>query len=203
MEARTATNAAWASGQHAGRARARMTLHPPDIAIRAAARADFGDVTRIYADHVRTGTASFELDPPDVAEMRRRWREVSKRGLPYLVAMVAGEVAGYAYAGSYRPRPAYRFTVEDSVYVHPDAMGRGIGRALLAALIRQCEQTGARQMLAVIGDAGNAASIRLHAAAGFAPTGTLTSVGYKFGRWLDVVVMQRALGVGDAAPPMG
>jgi L-amino acid N-acyltransferase YncA len=179
-----------------------MTGPTPEIAIRAAARADFGYITQIYADHVRTGTASFELDPPDVAEMRRRWREVRKRGLPYLVAMVAGHVAGYAYAGSYRPRPAYRFTVEDSVYVHADAMGRGIGRALLAALIRQCEQAGARQMLAVIGDGGNTASIRLHAAAGFAPAGTLSSVGYKFGRWLDVVIMQRALGVGDAAPPV-
>jgi phosphinothricin acetyltransferase len=126
---------------------------------------------------------------------------VRKRGLPYLVAMVAGHVAGYAYAGPYRPRPAYRYTVEDSIYVHPDALGRGIGRALLAALIRECEHTGARQMLAVIGDAGNAASIRLHAAAGFAPAGTLTSVGYKLGRWLDVVIMQRALGIGDAALP--
>jgi phosphinothricin acetyltransferase len=178
-----------------------MTLLAPDIAVRAAARADFGDITGIYADHVRSGTGTFELEPPDVAEMRRRWRKVRKHGLPYLVAMVAGCVAGYAYAGPYRPRPAYRFTVEDSIYVHADAMGRGIGRTLLAALIRECEGTGARQMLAVIGDAGNAASIRLHSAAGFVPAGTLTSVGYKFGRWLHVVIMQRALGVGDAAPP--
>lgn len=179
-----------------------MTQHSPEITVRAAARADFGDITRIYADHVRSGTGTFELDPPDVAEMRRRWREVRKRRLPYLVAMVAGCVAGYAYAGAYRPRPAYRFTVEDSIYVHADAMGRGLGRALLAELIRECERAGARQMLAVIGDAGNTASIRLHAAAGFGSAGTLASVGYKFGRWLDVVIMQRALGVGDAAPPM-
>lgn len=179
-----------------------MTGLTPGIAVRAAARADFGDITQIYADHVRSGTGTFELDAPDLAEMRRRWREVRKYGRPYLVAIVAGCVAGYAYAGPYRPRPAYRFTVEDSIYVHADAMGRGIGRVLLAALIRQCAHAGARQMLAVIGDAGNAASIRLHAAAGFAPAGTLTSVGYKFGRWLDVVIMQRALGVGDASPPM-
>ena len=178
-----------------------MTSVSSEIAVRAAARADFGAITDIYADHVRSGTASFELDPPDIAEMRRRWRDVRKHGQPYLVAIVAGVIAGYAYAGRYRPRPAYRFTVEDSIYVHADAMGRGIGRALLTALIRDCERAGARQMLAIIGDSGNAASIRLHAAAGFGPAGKLESVGYKFGRWLDVVIMQRALGAGAATPP--
>ncbi len=157
-------------------------------------------VTAIYARHVRTGTASFEVEPPDAAEITRRWADIVQRSLPYLVAERGGEVVGYAYAGPYRPRPAYRYTVEDSIYVRGDCIGAGIGRALLDALIAACERWGARQMVAVIGDSGNTASIRVHAAAGFARTGTLPDVGWKFGRWLDVVLMQRALGSGATSP---
>jgi len=168
--------------------------------LRAATPEDFAAITKIYADHVSAGTATFEIEPPDLPEMLRRWREVTERGLPYLVATHGDVVAGYAYAGAYRPRPAYRYTVEDSIYLRPDCVGQGIGRALLAALIAGCERAGARQMVAVIGDSDNAASIRLHAGAGFAPIGVLPDVGWKFGRWLDVVLMQRSLGQGASVP---
>lgn len=172
----------------------------PPIALRAAAESDVAAITAIYAHHVGTGTASFELEAPDAPEMICRWRDVISRGLPYLVAVAEGEVIGYAYAAPYRPRPAYRFTVEDSIYVRADAQGGGVGRALLAKLIDESARAGARQMVAVIGDAANEASIRLHAAFGFRHVGVLSSVGNKFARWLDVVLMQRALGPGDAAP---
>jgi len=155
----------------------------------------------IYAHWVTTGLASFEEVPPDVAEMDRRRSEVLARGLPYLAAVDGSAVQGFAYLGPYRTRPAYRFTVEDSVYVAPERQGRGIGRALLAALIEASAARGFRQMIAVIGDSDQAASIALHAALGFAPIGTLTNVGFKFGRWLDTVLMQRALGPGGSAPP--
>lgn len=170
------------------------------IALRRARESDLPAITAIYAPHVRTGTASFEIEAPDEAEMLRRWRDVTERGLPYLVAEAGGEVVGYAYSGPYRPRPAYRFTVEDSIYVLGDLHGRGIGRALLARLIEESARAGARQMIAVIGDSGNAASIRLHAALGFRHVGVLKSVGNKFSRWLDVVFMQRALGPGNTTP---
>ena len=170
------------------------------IALRAAAEGDIGAITAIYAHHVRTGTATFELDAPDAAEMTQRWRDVMARGLPYLVAVAAGDVIAFAYAGPYRSRPAYRFTVEDSIYVRADARGRGVGGALLAELIDRSERAGARQMLAVIGDAANQASIRVHAALGFRQVGVLSSVGNEFARWLDVILMQRALGPGDGAP---
>lgn len=170
------------------------------IGLRAASEADLPAITAIYAHHVRTGTATFEIEPPDAAEMSRRWRDIVERGLPYLVAIDAADVVGYAYAGPYRPRPAYRYTVEDSIYIRADYAGQGIGSELLRALIVACERAGARQMVAVIGDAANAASIRVHAAAGFAHAGVLASVGWKFGRWLDVVLMQRALGIGDTQP---
>jgi len=156
----------------------------------------------VYAPHVVRGTATFELEPPDPAEMERRWRDVTSRGLPYLVAVSGDEVVGYAYAAPYRPRAAYRFTLEDSVYLRDDARGKGIGRALLAALIEASERAGARQMIAVIGDSGNAASIGVHVALGFRHIGVLASVGNKFSRWLDVVLMQRALGPGDVAPAL-
>ena len=172
----------------------------PSIALRPASVDDIAAITAIYAYHVRTGTASFELEAPDEAEMLRRWRDVTGCGLPYLAAVSGAEVIGYAYAGPYRPRPAYRFTVEDSIYVRSDAQRRGAGRALLAALIEESTRAGARQMVAVIGDAANEASIKLHAALGFRHAGVLASVGNKFARWLDVVLMQRALGRGDGVP---
>ncbi len=170
------------------------------VSLRAAGADDMPAIAALYASHVRTGTATFELDPPDEVEMRRRRDDIVSRGLPYLVAMRDDQTIGYAYAGPYRPRPAYRFTVEDSIYVRADCAGQGVGRLLLQALIDACEHAGARQMIAVIGDTANSASIRLHAAAGFTRTGLLPSVGWKFGRWLDVVLMQRALGPGDTTP---
>jgi len=171
-----------------------------DIRLRAATADDLPAITAIYADQVRAGTASFELDPPDEREMIRRWKDVIALGLPYLVASRDEQTVGYAYAGLYRPRPAYRFTVEDSIYVRAECAGQGIGRTLLDALIAACELAGARQMIAVIGDAANAPSIRLHAAAGFTHAGLLSTVGWKFERWLDVVLMQRALGPGNTLP---
>jgi len=170
------------------------------IALRTARESDVPMIAAIYAPHVRAGTATFEIEAPNADEMLRRWREITVRGLPYLVAEVAGRVVGYAYAGPYRPRPAYRFTVEDSIYVDVETQGRGVGRALLAKLIDESTRAGARQMIAVIGDSGNRASIGLHAALGFRHVGVLESVGNKFACWLDVVFMQRALGPGNAAP---
>lgn len=175
-----------------------MTTAP--LLIRPCVKADLSAVTVIYADSVRHGTGSFELEPPDDAEMHRRWQEQQAKALPWLVAESGGDVLGYAYAGPFRPRPAYRFAVEDSVYVAEAARGRGIARLLLAELIARCEAPGARQMLAVIGDSANAASIAVHAALGFHAIGRLENVGWKFGRWLDVVMMQRALGQGAARP---
>jgi len=171
-----------------------------DVRLRAAEAIDLSVITALYGDHVRAGTASFELDPPDEAEMIRRWNDVVTRGLPYLVAVRGDETVGYAYASPYRLRPAYRFTVEDSIYVRTDCAGQGIGRRLLDALVAACERVDMRQMIAVIGDSANTASIRLHAAAGFTPAGLLASVGWKFERWLDVVLMQRTLGTGARLP---
>jgi L-amino acid N-acyltransferase YncA len=170
------------------------------VALRSAIEADLDAVAAIYAHHVRVGTATFEIDPPDAAEMVRRWRDINDRGLPYLVATSGDQIVAFAYAGPYRPRPAYRFTVEDSIYVLAERAGHGVGGELLTALMVGSERAGARQMVAVIGDTANAASIRLHASAGFAHVGVLRSVGWKFGRWLDVVLMQRALGPGDTRP---
>jgi L-amino acid N-acyltransferase YncA len=169
--------------------------------LRAASESDIAAIQRIYANHVLTGLASFEEVPPDAAEMQRRWRAITDLGLPYIVAVSGGAIAGYAYAGPYRPRTAYRFAVEDSIYLDPAYQGRGIGRALLTALIDQSTQLGKRQMLAVIGDSANAASIGLHRSLGFQDTGVFRAVGFKFGRWVDSVLMQRALGPGDASLP--
>jgi phosphinothricin acetyltransferase len=174
---------------------------PP--AVRPAREADFPAIAGIYAHHVLHGLASFELVPPDAGEMLRRREQVLALGLPYLVAEVDGRIAGYAYAGLYRARPAYRYTVEDSVYIAHDCTGRGVGSALLPALIAGCERAGCRQMLAVIGDSANAASIRLHEKFGFSRVGLLPAVGWKFGRWVDSVLMQRAVGPGDGAPAAG
>jgi L-amino acid N-acyltransferase YncA len=171
------------------------------LIVRASTEADVARCTEIYGHHVRHGTASFELDPPDLVEMKRRRAAVLDLGLPHLVAERAGKVVGYAYAGNWRPRPAYKFSVEDSVYIDKDAVGQGVGRALLPVLIDQCTALGKRQMVAVIGDSTQTPSIRLHASCGFEMVGTLKNIGFKFGRWLDSVLMQRALGAGDAPPP--
>lgn len=169
--------------------------------IRAATAADIPAITAIYAFEVREKTASFELTPPDAAEMMRRFTAITSGGFPYLAADADGRLAGYAYAGPYRPRPAYRYTVENSVYLDPAFYRRGIGRALLHELIAQCTARGYRQMIAVIGDSANAASIGLHRRAGFAMIGTHPDVGFKFGRWLDSVQMQLALGEGGSTLP--
>jgi phosphinothricin acetyltransferase len=171
------------------------------VFIRRAEPADMAAITGIYAHAVREGTASFELEPPTVEEMSRRREAVLAAGGPWLVAELAGAILGYAYAGPYRPRPAYRFTVEDSIYVGPGRQGEGVGRALLAALIRDCEARGFRQMIAVIGDSGSTASIRLHEGAGFTHVGVFREVGFKHGGWRDSVLMQRALGPGATTPP--
>ena len=171
--------------------------------IRDASIADIPAITRIYAHAVKTGTATFELEPPDEAEMARRMAALRQGDFPYFVAETAGAIAGYAYASLYRTRPAYRFTVEDSVYVAPDAHRRGIGKALLEKLIEASTALGYRQMIAVIGDSDQAASIGLHKACSFQPAGNLRSVGWKFGRWLDTPLMQRALGDGATRNPAG
>jgi len=172
-----------------------------DISIRPATPADIPAITRIYAHAVRHGTASFEYDPPDEAEMARRQRALLEGGYPYLVAGIGGAVAGYAYAGPYRTRPAYRYTVENSIYIAPEAHRRGLGRALLDRLIAECEARNYRLMIAVIGDSAQTPSIELHRAAGFKMVGAFEAVGYKFDRWLDSVLMQRPLGRGSSAPP--
>ena len=161
---------------------------------------DLPAITAVYAHHVLHGTGTFELEPPDEAEMARRRADVRAKGLPWLVAERGGQVLGYAYANHFRPRPAYRFCLEDSIYLAPGAAGQGLGTLLLAELVTRCEAAGARQMLAVIGDSANAGSIGVHAALGFSHCGVLRASGWKFGRWLDVVLMQRALGHGDARP---
>ena len=160
-------------------------------------------IQAIYAYHVLHGLASFEEVPPDLEEMRRRFEEVTARGLPYLVAGNGTEVLGYGYCNRFRPRSAYRFSLENSVYIRADMHGKGLGKALLAALIERCTALGYRQMIAVIGDSGNIASIALHASLGFVRVGTLRSSGIKFGRWVDTVMMQRALGAGDGTLPAG
>ena len=169
--------------------------------IRPATTCDLEAITRIYGEAVATGTASFELTPPDVVEMAMRWSRMTEAGYPYLVADIDGQIAGYAYAGAYRDRPAYRGTVENAIYVDAAFRRRGVARALMEAVIAEAAERGFRQMVAVIGDSANAASIGLHKACGFRHIGTLESVGYKHGRWLDTVLMQRELGDGDRTPP--
>lgn len=169
--------------------------------LRDATLEDLPAIQSIYAHHVRHGLGTFEETPPSLEEMTRRWRDITALGMPYLVSLTDGAVAGYAYAGPYRARAAYRYSVEDSVYVAPGATRCGHGRRLVAALIDRCAAMGYRQMLAVIGDRGNAGSIGLHANLGFSEVGSLPSVGYKFGRWVDVVIMQRPLGDGDRTTP--
>jgi phosphinothricin acetyltransferase len=172
-----------------------------DLEIRPAAAADLPFITEIYEHAVRYGTATFELIPPDLAEMARRFGVLMDGGFPYFVAALEGRVIGYAYAGPYRPRPAYRFTVENSVYLQPAIHRRGIGLQLLQRLIAESEARGYRQMIAVIGDSANAGSISVHTKTGFKMIGTHPNVGFKFGRWLDTVMMQRALGDGATTLP--
>ncbi len=182
-------------------ARDPATAHEsPATTIRESTDVDVPAIQSIYAHHVLHGTASFELEPPDLEEIERRRADVLRNGFPFLVAESAGLVLGYAYANFFRMRPAYRFMVENSIYVAHDAGGRGIGRALLSELIAGCEAAGCRQMLAVIGDSGNVASIALHAACGFRFSGVVRASGWKFERWLDTVLMQRDLGEGFASP---
>jgi L-amino acid N-acyltransferase YncA len=171
------------------------------LEIRPATGADLPFITEIYEHAVRYGTATFELIPPDLAEMKRRFGTLMDGGFPYLVAILEDRVVGYAYASPYRPRPAYRFTVENSVYLQPAVHRRGIGLQLLQNLIDECEPRGYRQMIAVIGDSANAGSIGVHRRCGFQMIGTHPNVGFKFGRWLDTVMMQRGLGEGARTLP--
>lgn len=175
----------------------------PAFSLRPATPADIDPIAEIYAHAVRYGTASYELEPPSRDEMAARFAALAGPGYPYLVAGDAdGRVVGYAYAGPFRPRPAYRFIVEDSVYIAPDRQGHGLGRLLLAGLVDACESLGFRQILAVIGDGSpESASVKLHAALGFRLAGTLQGSGYKHNRWLDTVIMQRAINGGNTIPP--
>ena len=177
---------------------------PNDVTIRPAEEGDLPAITAIYDEAVQTGTASYEVDPPGLAEMTRRWRGLVSDDFPYLAATRGGELIGYAYAGPFRPRPAYRFSVEDSIYIAPTAQRIGVGSLLLSELIVLCEAKGFRQMIAVIGDGtGNSGSVRLHRALGFRDVGTFEAAGFKFGRWLDTMLMQRPLGPGSSALPTG
>ena len=172
-----------------------------ELILRDARESDMPAVQAIYAHHVIHGTASFELEPPTLEQMLQRRADICANGLPYIVAERGGEVVGYGYATLYRPRPAYRFTVEDSVYVREGMAGFGIGHALLAAVIQHCTDDGRRQMVAIIGNSENVASIRLHTRLGFRQVGVFESVGFKHGRWLDTVIMQRELGEGASTTP--
>jgi L-amino acid N-acyltransferase YncA len=178
-----------------------LTFNEAAVQIRNAEESDMPAIQAIYWHHVMHGFGSFEEAAPDVTEMTRRWCLICDQGLPFLVGVIDGSVLGYAYVGPFRPRSAYRHTIEDSIYISPDAQRRGIGRLLLEELITRCTDMGFRQMVAVIGDSGNMASIKLHLAMGFRYAGSLLSVGFKFGSWVDSVMMQRALGEGDANLP--
>jgi len=169
--------------------------------IRPATEADLPSIAAIYGEAVRSGSATFEIDPPDLAEITARWRRLAETGHPYLAAQHGDQVVGFAHAGPYHARPAYRYAVEDSIYLHAAARGGGVGTALLTALIAEAEARSFRQMIALIGDSANAPSIRLHARCGFEPVGIYRDVGWKHGRWLDVVLMQRALGESGTTPP--
>ncbi len=168
--------------------------------IRPSRDEDIASITAIYAHHVLNGTGTFEIDPPSVADMTGRRADVLSKGLPYIVAEEAGQVIGYAYCTWFKPRPAYRFSAEDSIYLAPGVHGKGIGRALLAELAAQAERVGIRKLIAVIGDSSNAGSVGVHRSLGFEHVGILKSCGWKFGQWLDVVLMEKALGPGDSTP---
>jgi L-amino acid N-acyltransferase YncA len=173
-----------------------------DTILRAATSADLPAITEIYAHAVIDGTSSYELEPPTLAEMTERFAALEKGGYPYLVAEEDGRILGYAYAGPFRPRPAYRFVLEDSIYLAPDVQGRGVGRLLLSGLIERATAAGFRQMIAVIGDGRpDSASVKLHEKMGFRHSGTLEGSGYKHGRWLDTAFMQLAMNGGNSLPP--
>lgn len=174
----------------------------PDLLIRPSTRNDLPAVTAIYGENVLHGTGTFELDAPVELEMLRRQEDVEAKGLPWLVVQRGSKVQGFAYATPFRPCPAYRFCLEDSIYLAAEARGLGLGRLLLAELLARCGATGARQMLAVIGDSQNLASINVHRTLGFEQVGMMKAAGWKFNRWLDVVIMQKSLGQGDSNPPM-
>jgi len=169
--------------------------------IRPSRDSDLVAITAIYAHHVLSGTGTFEIDPPTLQDMSGRRADVLQKGLPYLVMENAGEVAGFAYCNWFKPRPAYRFSAEDSIYLAPQATGNGWGRALLAELAAQAQRVGVRKLIAVIGDTNNHGSIGVHKVCGFSHVGVLRSCGWKFDRWLDVVLMERMLGSGDRSAP--
>jgi len=169
--------------------------------IRPSRDQDLPAITAIYAHHVLHGTGTFETEPPSEADMVGRRADVLAKGLPYLVAEEDGRVLGYAYCQWFKPRPAYRFSAEDSIYLHPDAQGKGLGKALLAELARQAEAAGIRKLIAVIGDSANKGSVGVHKALGFQPVGVIQSCGWKFGKWLDIVLMEKQIGAGDSTPP--
>ncbi|MCU0941275.1 MAG: N-acetyltransferase family protein [Hydrogenophaga sp.] len=170
--------------------------------IRPSRDEDVAAITRIYGHHVLHGTGTFETTPPTEADMAQRRADVLSKGLPWLVVEEAGQVLGFAYGNWFKPRPAYRFSVEDSIYLAPEAAGKGLGRLLLAELVAVLERSGIRKVMAVIGDSGNAGSIGVHQALGFGHVGTVKACGWKFGRWLDIVLMERALGDADQTPPV-
>ncbi|GAB3478960.1 GNAT family N-acetyltransferase [Polaromonas eurypsychrophila] len=171
--------------------------------IRPSREDDLPAIATIYAHHVLHGTGTFETEPPSVADMGTRRADVLSKGLPYLVAEEAGTVVGFAYGNWFKPRPAYRYSVEDSIYLAPDAGGKGVGRALLSELLARCESAGIRKIMAIIGDSANAGSVGLHRALGFTQVGIVASCGWKFGAWRDIVIMQKTLGAGDTVPPTG
>lgn len=169
--------------------------------IRPSSEADLAAITAIYRHHVLHGTGTFEVDPPSESDMSGRRADVLSKGLPYLVLEQAGQVLGFAYCNWFKPRPAYRFSAEDSIYLAPEAKGQGWGRALLAELSAQAERAGVRKLIAVIGDSANAGSIGVHRSLGFTQVGVLSACGWKFGRWLDIVLMEKTLGEGDRSAP--
>ncbi len=172
------------------------------IKIRPSALTDIGAITNIYAHHVLTGTGTFETTPPTENDMQSRRDDVLSRGLPYLVAEVDGEVVGFAYCNWFKPRPAYRFSAEDSIYLSPTAHGKGLGKLLLTELMAQAERSGVRKLIAVIGDSANAGSIGVHTRCGYVHVGVIAACGWKFDRWLDVVLMEKAIGAGQSNPPV-
>ncbi len=178
------------------------TMNSPAL-IRPSLEQDIPAITAIYAHHVLNSTGTFETEPPSLADMTARRADVLGKGLPYLVAELNGEIAGFAYGNWFKPRPAYRYSVEDSIYLAPGLQGKGLGRALLAELLVCCEAAGIRKVMAIIGDSANTASVGVHKALGFEEVGQVKSCGWKFGAWRDIVIMQKSLGAGDSTPPDG